>query len=347
MPDHRRAIIASRNLTITFAAAALLACSAVVGPAAIGAPLVFTLQGVAFTDGGTAVGSFTFDPDTSAFAAYNITTTNGLVGSSYAGTHYTPSYAAYCGRFFYEFHSDVGGYHFLALFVANNTRITGPGVYPLAAGTVVAHGDLAYSGEFVDAAGDARAVSVGSLVVTPANPVPSATPTPPSPPALRGRASIRAVVVNTSGAGTASPVNYDGVFQRVGVLPGQSVTITLLLPVATLGERILVRAVDGGVLTAQMRVATAGPVSNAGTGTYTFSGSAIEIPATINSVVNGYNGNTSAAVSVSFQYQVAGGTGAFRLYVNAGPDEALLRFWVQDPLNPNKRPDIIPAYLPP
>lgn len=156
------------------------------------------------------------------------------------------------------------------------------------------------------------------------------TPTPSPTPVISGRATIRAVVTSVSDSGSAAPANYDGVFQRVGLQHGQVVSVKLMLPPSTDGLPVTVRAVDGGTLTAE--------VLNQQGQTQSVSGSAIQIPAV---------SDENNQVSGTFQYQPTQGSGAYRLYVNAGPDELLLRFWVQDPSHPNAQADIIPAYLPP
>lgn len=50
------------------------------------APVVWTLSGVTFDDGGTASGTFTYDVGTNTYSSIAITTTNGTTrsGSSYA-----------------------------------------------------------------------------------------------------------------------------------------------------------------------------------------------------------------------------------------------------------------------
>src|SRR5258708_17612531 len=50
------------------------------------APVVWTLSGVTFSDGGTASGSFIFDADTNTYSSINVTTTTGSVrtGASYS-----------------------------------------------------------------------------------------------------------------------------------------------------------------------------------------------------------------------------------------------------------------------
>ena len=45
------------------------------------APVVWTLSGVTFSDGGTASGSFIFDADTNTYSSINVTTTSGSVRS--------------------------------------------------------------------------------------------------------------------------------------------------------------------------------------------------------------------------------------------------------------------------
>jgi PEP-CTERM motif len=49
-------------------------------------PILWTLQGVTFNDGGTASGSFLFDAGTGQYSSINITTTSGsvLTGATYA-----------------------------------------------------------------------------------------------------------------------------------------------------------------------------------------------------------------------------------------------------------------------
>jgi hypothetical protein len=50
-------------------------------------PIVWSLSGVAFSDGGTATGSFTFDADTSAYSAIDIQTAGGSIpGTLYLDT---------------------------------------------------------------------------------------------------------------------------------------------------------------------------------------------------------------------------------------------------------------------
>ena len=64
---------------------ALVAVTVMMSMSANAAPVVWTLNGVTFDDGGTASGSFTYDADTNTFSAIAITTTAGstLGGASY------------------------------------------------------------------------------------------------------------------------------------------------------------------------------------------------------------------------------------------------------------------------
>jgi hypothetical protein len=60
-------------------------CCAFAGSASA-VPVIWTLHEVAFNDGGTASGSFTYDADTNTYSAVNITTTTGSerAGATYA-----------------------------------------------------------------------------------------------------------------------------------------------------------------------------------------------------------------------------------------------------------------------
>lgn len=49
-------------------------------------PLTWSLEGVQFSDGGTATGSFAFDADTATYGAIDVTTTTG---TDFAGASYT------------------------------------------------------------------------------------------------------------------------------------------------------------------------------------------------------------------------------------------------------------------
>lgn len=62
------------------------ACSA-----AVATPVLWTISGVTFDDGGTASGSFIYDADTNTYSSVNITTT---AGTSLAGATYNFAYAA-------------------------------------------------------------------------------------------------------------------------------------------------------------------------------------------------------------------------------------------------------------
>lgn len=138
--------------------AALLVLAALTVPAPAKAQdLLFTLSGVTFDDGATAVGSFVYDPTTSIFGAFDITTTAGNTGL--AGARYSSSSgsAFLAAPDFYAF-SDGG---FLALVSPSSS--TGPGTYALAPGNVVDPNSFGGSGEFVP---QARGITAGSLIVT-------------------------------------------------------------------------------------------------------------------------------------------------------------------------------------
>jgi hypothetical protein len=75
-----------RRLFMTWLA--LLIFAALAGSASA-APAVWTLQGVVFNDGGTATGSFSYDPITDTFSDVDVTTTAGslLPGVTYNFAH--------------------------------------------------------------------------------------------------------------------------------------------------------------------------------------------------------------------------------------------------------------------
>jgi len=55
---------------------------------ALAAPVLYTLTGVTFGDGGTASGSFVYDSATNTYSSINITTTAGTVRTSGATYHF-------------------------------------------------------------------------------------------------------------------------------------------------------------------------------------------------------------------------------------------------------------------
>ena len=61
------------------------ACAFLLAGFALAEPVVWTLNGVTFNDGGTASGSFTYDAGTNTFSSINITTTMGSIrgGATY------------------------------------------------------------------------------------------------------------------------------------------------------------------------------------------------------------------------------------------------------------------------
>jgi hypothetical protein len=131
-------------------------------------PFTFTLTGVTFNDGATASGYFIFDPSTSTYGPFSITTTAGV---SFTGSLYSPgagtgtSYLSSPDQFIFDNFSIDS--HYLVL--SYSGHITGPGIYTLAPGTGTGPGSFSNSGEFVDASFDYRLITAGSLTVTPAS----------------------------------------------------------------------------------------------------------------------------------------------------------------------------------
>ena len=64
--------------------ATLVLCGTVLGARASASPILWTLSGVTFADGGTASGSFDYDAATNTYSLVNITTTGGsITGATY------------------------------------------------------------------------------------------------------------------------------------------------------------------------------------------------------------------------------------------------------------------------
>jgi hypothetical protein len=104
-------LVASRSARTVFA---LLLCAGW----AVAVPVTYTLGTVAFSDGGTVSGSFTFDDETNTYSNVSITTTNGLVRSG-------ATYTVVCSS-----PACIPSNHFQAFFVtANAADLTGtPGL---------------------------------------------------------------------------------------------------------------------------------------------------------------------------------------------------------------------------
>ena len=162
---------------------------ALVGLCALGAArpaaaqdLLYTLSGVTFVDGVVATGSFSFNPTTGAFGAYNITTTNGvtdtLIGANYTPGKIAPTFigspASPGSNFSFTFDKS----RFLTLSTA--APALAPGLYSLLPGrfVTVPTPQILDSGEFITQNGspNGRGIVAGSLAVTPAA-VPEASTT--------------------------------------------------------------------------------------------------------------------------------------------------------------------------
>lgn len=126
---------------------ALLALILITAPTAPAVPLLYSLNGVIFNDGATAIGYFVYDPATQIFGPYDITTSTGSTGL--IGSHY--SYFAGTG-YYYQFDTGFafGNPSAGSMFFDSQTFAGAPGLYPLIPGTL--NGDDHYSfgdsGEF-------------------------------------------------------------------------------------------------------------------------------------------------------------------------------------------------------
>lgn len=93
-------------------------------------PIDWTINSMAFNDGGTASGSFTYDADTNMYSNISITTTAGSIlgGNTYTLVD-TPNSNAEDPRYFIaldSFSSDLAGVHFLTTqFDSNLTNLGG------------------------------------------------------------------------------------------------------------------------------------------------------------------------------------------------------------------------------
>lgn len=145
--------------------------------------LLYALSGVSFADGAVATGSFSFNPTTSAFGAYNLTTTagvtGGLLGANYTPGKFLPSFvgAPATSESLFTFTLDKGRFLVLATTVPALT----PGLYPLLPGqfVTVPSPQILNSGEFItqNGAQNGRGIVAGSLAVTAAAPVPETSTT--------------------------------------------------------------------------------------------------------------------------------------------------------------------------
>ncbi len=150
----------------------------------------FTLSGVTFADGGTASGSFVFNPafeimyggPATPVSSFNITTTSGVT-DSFPGVHYgggSPGsaynlftgYAGHDGSFVFNNLATTGGQLFLAPNYSSNNG-TGTNVFPLIPG--FNDPNLGASGSSEND-GPTRQIVSGFLIESP-NAVPEASTT--------------------------------------------------------------------------------------------------------------------------------------------------------------------------
>jgi hypothetical protein len=79
-------IFMKRQIADTLLRGALIAIAVILSvPSGSAAPILWTLQGVTFGDGGTGSGSFDYNADTNTYSSINITTT---LGGSFSGATY-------------------------------------------------------------------------------------------------------------------------------------------------------------------------------------------------------------------------------------------------------------------
>ncbi len=133
-------------------------------------PLLFTLTGVTFDDGGTASGFFIFNPSTQTYGAFDILTAGGTsAGSNYSSVAGTSGFSLSSPDVFI-FDNFSFDDHYLSL--SYSGHITGPGLYALDPGVANGIGSFFGSGEFVDSSFNYRLVATGFLTVAPLVPVP-------------------------------------------------------------------------------------------------------------------------------------------------------------------------------
>jgi hypothetical protein len=136
---------------------------------------------------------------------------------------------------------------------------------------------------------------------------PSVTPlpSPSAAPSATGRTdnSLTAVIASTTGKAIA-PGSCRGVTSRVGLDPGQVVTITLQFPPNRIADKVVLEPLDGGVVFAP------------------------GLPA------------LSAAGILQFQFQANQNPGLTQVRVGLGADDFGLQFYVLDSKHPGNNPRI-------
>ena len=142
---------------------------------------------------------------------------------------------------------------------------------------------------------------------------PLPTPTPPvvieplpTPP---GEESLP-VVINYGQGETTRVSIYRGLMEPVGVLPNQVVTVTISFPTSMAGAPVKLGLYDGGA---------AGPAPLPGQDIFTISSPPLPIPPV---AVNG---------SLQFNFQAGRILGLYRVQMNVGSGQYLLRFYAGSP----------------
>ena len=136
-------------------------------------PVLWTLAGVTFADGGTASGSFIYDADLNAYSAVNVTTTAGSVILTGATLQYVaPGLAPTSGEVLTAASNagDLTGTRAFALFFSSALTDAG--------GTVFLDGQEASCGDATCSfpSPPSRLVNAGSVTGTAAYPVPALSP---------------------------------------------------------------------------------------------------------------------------------------------------------------------------
>lgn len=146
----------------SFAVSAVLA-AALAPTAALADPVLWTLSGVNFNDGGTASGSFVYDEDTATYSAINITTTAGTIhpGAVYVQRHTGTFLVANASVAYFDSAGGTGGGLPIALLQTASPRTDAGGTLTL----VQANSEAICAG--ADCSGPAtsvRRITAGSLI---------------------------------------------------------------------------------------------------------------------------------------------------------------------------------------
>ena len=131
----------TRTLSLGLGLASLFALGAA-RPAAA-QDLLYTLNGVAFNDGGEAFGSFEYNPTTHHLISFNLGTTAGMTANGFAYNAEDAQPFLITNNTFEFLANDAS--HLLGL--ATTSSITSPGVYSLFPGTIVTPHEISGSGE--------------------------------------------------------------------------------------------------------------------------------------------------------------------------------------------------------